>query len=196
MDNTDLCLLGVKYQSDKARGVGKHNYTPDYHKILNEYRNEWTNILEIGIGYYDLMVKVVGVNYAKGASLRMWREYFPNAHITGCDINPECMFEEERITTLICDQNDKKSLVNMIEKVGTPQFIIDDGSHYIRHQEKSFEVLWKYLENGGIYIIEDIAKKYLERIKGLADCKEDCKVLFEHRTNKDSQGFIAFIKCV
>ena len=191
---TDLCLLGIKYQSDKAQGVGKHNYTPDYHEILSPYRNNIKNMLEIGIGYYDLMVKVVGVNYSKGASLRMWREYFPNAHIHGCDINEECMFEAERITTHLCDQNDRKSLVKTIEKVGTPQFIIDDGSHYIRHQEKSFEVLWKYLENGGIYIIEDIAKKYLERIKGLADNKEDCNVIWEHSTKKDNQGFIAFKK--
>ena len=41
-----------------------------------------------------------------GASLRVWRDYFPNAIIYGADIDKDILFAEERIKTFYIDQLD------------------------------------------------------------------------------------------
>ena len=42
-----------------------------------------------------------------GNSLKVWKDYFPNAEIYGIDIDPSCKkFEDERTKIIICDQND------------------------------------------------------------------------------------------
>ena len=81
---TSLCLLAQKYYVDKCPAI-YHHYTPKYHKLLKD--KKVTVFLEIGIGNHELMAPIVGDHYIHGASLRMWRDYFPQAEIIGCDIN-------------------------------------------------------------------------------------------------------------
>ena len=85
---TPLCGLALKYGTDKGgnhllAGETCHQYTPTYYKLLEPYRYNIKSVLEIGVNY--------------GPSLRMWRDFFPNAHIIGLDSNAECLFNEERI---------------------------------------------------------------------------------------------------
>lgn len=189
---TSLCLLAQKYYVDKCPAI-YHHYTPKYHKLLKD--KKVTVFLEIGIGNHKLMAPIVGDHYIHGASLRMWRDYFPQAEIIGCDILEEVLFQEDRIRTYKVDQSSSVSLINMMNNIDKKcDVILDDGSHQQEHQILSFKTLWQYVADGGFYIIEDIHKENLEEMSELSHIFEDCKLRHIHEHNLDQQGFIVFVK--
>jgi hypothetical protein len=95
--------------------------------------------------------------YIHGASLLMWRDYFPEAQIYACDIREETLFQAERIKTIECDQSDVLSLLKMVGEFGGEfDIIIDDGSHIKEHQILTAKTLLPYLSRGGVYVIEDV----------------------------------------
>lgn len=168
--NTPLCILAYKYKSDKTNLYKKdnptqhcHNYTPHYYEILKDRKNNAKNILEIGIGFVDkaTMRHMKKFNYEPGASLKMWRDFFSNAQIYGIDISEKALIQENRITTYQCDQVDNKR----IEKLFNGKkfdLIIDDGSHQQIHQLKSLKIFLDYLNDDGIYIIEDVKNEIFD----------------------------------
>lgn len=199
---TYLCELGAKYFVDKCPSI-YHDYTPTYDSILGPLRHDIKTILEIGIGHNGLMKPICGENYKHGASLRMWRDYFPNARITSCDILEEVLFnDEERIETYLADQSNIESLESLVSKIkpnnGFFDFIIDDGSHIELHQTISFTTLWKYVRpNGGIYIIEDIwIGNDLDKMAELHKRHniDDAELVGKYDGTKDNQGFVIFRK--
>src|SRR3989344_4764947 len=122
---TKLFKIAYKYGTDKCPQI-KHSYTPFYYKLLNRRRKSIKKVLEIGIGYYKTMQDVAVIYdrglkryYHRGASLKMWRDFFPNAQIYGADIRPETIFEDERIKTYLCDERKEKDLIRLIEKTGS-----------------------------------------------------------------------------
>lgn len=143
---TDLCKLAQLYGTDKFPW-----YTPFYDALLRQHNA--FKILEIGIGTPSTMGHVP--DYKPGASLRMWRDYFPCAEVWGVDIDPAVMFHEERINTFCIDQADTLSLA-AISQGRQYDLIIDDGSHDPAHQILSATTLVPYLSPGGLYIIEDV----------------------------------------
>jgi hypothetical protein len=199
---TELCVLAKKFGSDKCPEI-LHCYTPTYHSLLNDRREKIKLMLEIGIGHSSLMAAIVGSHYIPGASLRMWKAYFPNAKITGCDIHRPVIstYDEERIHTFYADQSDEQSLdsliTNDLQQFGAHlDIILDDGSHVEEHQILSFRVLWKYIAVGGLYIIEDV---WINRLDYFATLPKefgftDVKVLHIHQHPRDAQGFIVFEK--
>jgi len=158
-------------------------------------------VLEIGIGNIPLMSNIVGNSYKPGASQRMWRDYFPNAQIIGCDIVKSVLFnDEERIHTFFADQSLKSSLKNLMRNVHSisenVDIIIDDGSHIEQHQRTSFRLLWDYVRpNGGIYIIEDISMNFesFQRIH-LDMGFTDAELIYAHKGKDDWDNFVAFRK--
>lgn len=160
---TEFCLLCEKYKTDKCKKY-RHNYSPHYNTILSPYRDEFKNILEIGIGFVGepgsgIMEHLREFGYERGASLRVWRDFFPAATIYGIDNREEAIFQEDRIKCILSDQTDKSRLENIFNDIEL-DFILDDGSHIANNQRESFYILEKYLKEGGIYIIEDINLKY------------------------------------
>jgi demethylmacrocin O-methyltransferase len=168
-----LTKLGSFYGTDKA--APKHRYTVLYERHLGHRRREPLRILEIGIGGYK--------QGTGGSSLRMWRTYFPKARVYGIDIEPRDL-REPRIRTFCGDQADEEFLREVIRRVGTPDLVIDDGSHRSRDVDRSFEVLFPLLAPDGVYVIEDTFYSYeteygggpsgtpgttVERIKQLVD---------------------------
>lgn len=128
--------IGRKHGTDKSSL---------YHCFLDFYEQELKgkkikSVLEIGI--------------MDGASLKMWREYFPEAEIVGIDIRPTTPVEG--VTSLVGDATDE----NFIKTLGEFDLIIDDGSHMTADQIKSFELLKPHLRKGGIYIVEDVHTSY------------------------------------
>lgn len=139
----DLTLLAKKYRSDKL----ENGYLEFYSKIFEPYRTEVKNILEIGI--------------FSGASLKMWSDYFPHAQIVGIDIVPT-QINHERVATEQGNQVDIEFLNRVVEKYGKFDIIIDDGSHMVSHQVKSFQhLMLNGVKSRGIYVIEDIGTNYL-----------------------------------
>ncbi len=145
---TPLCELAHKHGTDK---FGKHNYTSTYYEAFKDRTDRVKRVLEIGI--------------AKGRSLRMWEEFFPNASIYGFDRNPICAVNTGRIKSIIGDQKDIPVL-KAAAKVATAgreklDVIIDDGNHHWSLQLSTAEALLPFLADDGIYVIEDV----MERIR-------------------------------
>lgn len=134
---------------DLARQHGtdkyEHGYCPYYEELLYPwYAPLW--LLEIGV--------------MQGGSLRMWRDYYPLAHVFGIDHDPDSMISEDRIRTFCGAQQDTAFLDNVLAVVGSLNVIIDDGSHHPAHHLASFRHLWPHVVAGGWYVIEDCHSLY------------------------------------
>lgn len=196
---TDLCKLGELYKVDKCPAFKNHYYTPEYDALFSSIRKETKLVLEIGIGNIPLMASLTSQDYKPGASLRMWRDYFPNAEIVGCDILPDVQFTDDRIRTFVTDQSQVPSLETLAQKVGIHQradIIIDDGSHVEDHMVLTFKTLWKLLKTDGIYVIEDIRGSILDRITHLhQECGFiDAEILQIYKGVSYWDNFVAFRK--
>jgi hypothetical protein len=146
----DLNRLALLYGTDKN---GSHFYTQHYQRYFSAWRLRRLRILEIGVGGYE--------DASEGAwSLRMWKKFFPNAHIVGIDLFDKSHFSEERITVLQCDQTDATRLAAISAEYGPFDIIIDDGSHLNEHVIRSFHILFPLLQNPGFYAIEDLQTAY------------------------------------
>lgn len=158
---TELCELAMKYNSDKCPQIG-HCYTPFYYEYLKDKRNSVKKVLEIGVGTNHYKKLIPG--YVLGAGLRMWRDFFPNAHVYGIDIMPESIFTDDRLTTLHCDERDEQAVKNLISKIGSDiDLVIDDGSHHVNDQIFLLKTLMPLLDKGVTYIIEDCLRTRLIR---------------------------------
>ena len=153
---TPLCEIAYKYGTDKCPQIG-HVYTPFYYELLKDKRQSIKKVLEVGIGSKRRGMKGIS-QYVTGASLRMWRDFFPSAQVYGVDIFPELMFKDERITTFLCDEKDKKGLEKLISEIGSDiDLVVDDASHYSCNQIFLCQTLMPLLKKDVIYVIEDVA---------------------------------------
>jgi hypothetical protein len=131
-----------------------HCYAIDYHDLFAKHRDDAFALLEIGL---DDASKESG-RPADAPSLRVWRDYFPRATLYGYDINDFTVFNQERTITFQGDQGSRADLDRFIAQHGEPEFriVIDDGSHASSHQQASLAALFRHVESGGMYIIEDL----------------------------------------
>jgi hypothetical protein len=150
---TELCKLALKYFADKCPQLN-HMYTPFYYEFFSPMRNSIKKVLEVGVG--NNSIKKVFPEYRPGASLMMWRDFFPNAQIYGADMAREAIFEEDRIKTFYCNEFKKESIEALVEKTGTDiDFVLDDADHHMDRQIFLFNTLMPLLKKDVIYIIED-----------------------------------------
>ncbi len=194
-----LNILCDKYGSDKGETKqGGHPYTWDSHTYTDIYellfqlrRNDVQLVVECGLGTNNPDIKSsMGVNGIPGASLRVWRDYFPAAKIIGMDIDKNILFQEKRIATYHCDQTSKESIQNFVKaanlKHQSVDVIIDDGLHEFQAGVCLLENLYKYLTVDGYYIIEDIALadafKYIKYFSKKGN-KFNVKLIDLHRPN-------------
>lgn len=161
-----LTLLSQKYGTDKGSynlqnpyPWSPHSYTKYYEILFSNNRDNVRKVFECGIGSVDeTLVSNMTTSGKSGASLRMWKDYFPNAQIFGADIDSKVMFSEERIFTYTMDQTNPKSIIDFWEKVQVEDFdlIIDDGLHTYSAGITLFENSFHKLKEGGWYVIEDV----------------------------------------
>lgn len=160
---TELCEIAYKYGTDKCPQI-KHCYTPYYYQMFKDKRTKIKKVLELGIGRFRNMQDKEWVyddnlkrKYFKGASLKMWRDFFPNAMVYGADIRPETLFSDERITTFLCDERKKEDLENLIKNIGSDiDLVVDDASHHVYDQIFASSTILPFLDKGATYIIEDV----------------------------------------
>ena len=151
---TPLCKLAFKYSTDKCPKI-KHVYTPFYYELLKDKKHTFKKVLEMGIGYKETMPYYP--RYQTGASLKMWRDFFPNAMVHGADISPKAMFEDERIKTYLCDERKKCDIERLVMQTGSDiDLVVDDGSHRLHHQVYLCKTIMPLLQKSVIYIIEDV----------------------------------------
>jgi hypothetical protein len=168
--------LSIKYKMDKNIASGCHNYIPGYTELFEKKRNNVKKMLEIGIGSVEngQMSGVINYGYKTGNSLKCWKEYFPNATIYGVDIYEHNELNTENIIIFKADQSNQTDLTNIIENINDClDIIIDDGSHLGEHQVFSFLFLNKWLSKDGIYVIEDIQPKNIDKFLDLSIFPKD-----------------------
>lgn len=130
-----LSRLARKYGTDKL----KHGYISHYAKLFQGIRTTPIVMLEIGFG--------------KGASMGMWREYFPHATIYCLDKDHQ-KFKFKNASLVVGDQSDSVVLQSLATR--KYDLVIDDGSHKPEHQQITLNKLLPQIKPGGLYIIEDL----------------------------------------
>lgn len=161
---TVLCEIAYKYGTDKCPQI-KHSYTPFYYEYLKDKRNSTKKVLEFGIGHtrknwhnpQEISKDKFVSNLQNGASLRMWRDFFPNAQIYGADISPLALFSDKRIKTYLCDETKQDEVQKLVREIGKDiDLVIDDASHHVDDQISLAKSLLPLLKKDVIYIIEDV----------------------------------------
>ena len=163
-----LTELANRFGSDKGTegpgpGFRGHNYTPVYEDYLRDYRDRAFSLVEIGLGVKGdrWEAKIVQGRNTGGASVKMWREYFPRARIYGLDVNECAYLDDERTRTFVADQGNVEDLERVVEAVPSFDVVLDDGSHRPDHQQISLDFLFPRLSPGGLYFIEDLLENGL-----------------------------------
>src|SRR5947207_6783364 len=135
------------YDTDKI----KHYYLEVYDPVLAPWADKDVKLLEIGIH--------------RGGSLKLWRDYFPRASITGIDLKLPDGFMPERIQLFQGSQSDTRFLSEVAGKIAPDGFdiIIDDASHIGELSKTTFWHLFDHhLKPGGLYAIEDEGTGYFD----------------------------------
>ncbi|MBF0817513.1 class I SAM-dependent methyltransferase [Microbacterium paludicola] len=167
-----LTDLAIRFGTDKWGGDGnfQHWYTPHYERHLGHLRDEEFMLLEIGIGGYASPGQ-------GGASLRMWKEFFPRAQIVGLDIQDKEFVREPRIHPHRGSQDDPSVIEQIVAEHGRPTVVVDDGSHNPQHIRATFGFLFPLLADGGIYAIEDTQTSYWPAFGGSPDLQDRTKTM-------------------
>lgn len=148
-----------------AQGTDKGRwYGGLYDVLLSPVREYIRCVVEIGVGTMvpgapSSMVGWGADNYRPGASLRAWRDFFPNAHIHGVDIAADTRIDSEfRITTHLCDSSNPDQVATMLKAVTPliPDLMIDDGCHALPAQIATFRNFFPALRAAGLYVVEDV----------------------------------------
>lgn len=124
------------------------HYFEIYERHLSRFRGREVHILEIGV--------------SQGGSLDMWRSYFGDScKIYGVDNNPHCKsFEREGVKIFIGDQKNRKFLRSLAREIPRIDILIDDGGHIMKEQKNTFNELYRYVSDDGVYICEDLFTSY------------------------------------
>lgn len=125
-----------------------HSYIPIYEDILKDYRHAAKYILEIGL--------------MSGESLRMWNNYFDGTvYGMDCEIKPIggkadlTAVIKEGYNIVIGDASKKEDVEKYFSKIKF-DVIIEDANHEIDQQVSIYQNLKPHLNEGGMYIIEDV----------------------------------------
>lgn len=153
---------GSPLENDVFGGGGSrwnyHAYTDFYEQFFGPWRAHIKNVFECGIGTTNLgITSNMGLAGMPGASLRMWKELFPNANIYGADIDKEVLFTEDRIQTYWLDQTNPGSVEALARTLpNNLDLIIDDGLHSADAAITLLKGMFGNLRPGGIYVVEDV----------------------------------------
>ena len=158
-DLDELDRLGVDANTNKAsswrapdgREIKNEGMLSRYDFFLSRLRDQGvTKMLELGAGPDDNI----------GASVRMWKRYFPEtAEIHVADIKPSAMaLKDEGFFPHVGDLGYQPFLKRLAAR--TWDFVIDDASYLWIHQILSFRTLFPALRSGGIFICEDLCTSF------------------------------------
>jgi hypothetical protein len=158
----DLASLARYFGTDKW---GAHRYAQHYEHHFGKFKHDAFTLLEIGIGGYKREKQ-------GGASLRMWKAFFPKAQIIGLDIEDKSFVVEPRIATYQGGQTNEPLLRTIVSSAKNLRIIVDDGSHRPEHIRRTFEILFPLLPAGALYAIEDTQTSYWPRFGGSLDLND------------------------
>jgi cephalosporin hydroxylase len=152
--------VGATFLAHTGRPTTKWTHYPDVYDLY------FSRIRQVNPTGH---VKLIEIGVAEGGSLDVWRAYFGSTcSVVGIDVNPRIDGEiDAGITVLTGSQADPVVLNQALTQLGgSVDVVIDDGSHLGRDQIASFEHLWPRLNEGGIYIVEDLHTSYWSEFEG------------------------------
>ena len=165
-----LAELNKITQSDKGT---HHSYIDMYYEqSMSKYKDKDVTLLEIGVN--------------AGKSLELWGQYFNDqSTIIGIDKKITVPYQptKKNMRYVIGDATKEAT----IKKLDNIDIIIDDGSHRIQDQLKSFNLLYPKLKEDGVYVIEDIRDldSTLKQFKGLENSHNVTVKIFDFRNLKN-----------
>jgi len=115
--------------------------------------------------FYDKKISFLEIGIQNGGSIEVAQKLFdPKSSLSGLDIDPRCsdisnILKDVKI--YIGSQVDEQ-LLNKIATDHNKNFdvIIDDGSHIQSHMIFTFTRMFQFINDGGIYLIEDTHTNY------------------------------------
>ncbi len=143
------------YGSDKSN---HHTYQDIYAFICSKMNGTTPiSILEIGLGS------------SKQPSMNAFCEFIHNNNLNidyiGVDINQEFLIDpqQSRVKLMRFDQLDRNSALQLVANLSSHNvaLIIDDGLHTAEANFSAFNNLISFVNNGAIYIIEDINRNQI-----------------------------------
>jgi glycosyltransferase involved in cell wall biosynthesis len=149
-----MTILAERFNTDKNRHTGnRHFYSRIYDKLLSARRFSLRRLMEIG-----LCRGLAEQNQTEMPSVELWQTYFPFCHVIGVDLTDFSRFNNERLSSLVCDQSKPDQLRAVAASVepGSLDVIIDDGSHASFDQQATLREFFPLLADGGWYFIEDL----------------------------------------
>ena len=152
----DQPSLEELYHSHRGKVSDKwSSYLPVYERSFERFRRSPVRLLEVGI--------------QNGGSLEIYQAYLPEGSlIVGCDINPKCQtLQYDRNVHVVVGDCGATSTQDAVTAI-SPRFdiIIDDGSHRSSDIIRTFLMYFPLLEEGGIFIIEDLHASYWKDWEG------------------------------
>ena len=188
---TELCLLGIKYPTDKSpynsdKNLHKHAYTSIY------------NLLFSNIKYNDIKLGELGI--LENHSMLSWREFFPNAKLYGFEWFDSRLDKAIADGIINCDYikmdvTDSKSIEEVLTNTGSNfDILMDDSTHMFEDQITFINVAYKHLKPGGFLIIEDIfisanEEDYSKQLDHLSDYFSSATFIFANHDLKHSPGW-------
>lgn len=120
-----------------------HSYGPFYDGLFAPFKDRPVRLLEVGVH--------------RGASVRLWRDYFPRGEVVGVDRDLSLVergVAGERVKLIEMDAY----AAGAAGGLGEFDVIIDDGSHAIDAQIAVIEMYLPLLRPRGVMVIEDVAE--------------------------------------
>jgi GT2 family glycosyltransferase/cephalosporin hydroxylase len=131
------------------------------------YLNEYNRLLA---GYQDRPVRLLEIGIQNGGSLEILSCYFSKAEkIIGCDIDQRCeqlRFDDNRISIVVGDANSDDCQQLILQQSASFDIIVDDGSHKSSDIVRAFARYFPYLNDGGVYVVEDLHCSYWADFEG------------------------------
>jgi hypothetical protein len=147
--------LWSEFLTSSERIVTKwKHYFPAYETHLARFVNRPIVFLEFGCGH--------------GGSLQLWKRHLgPHALIVGVDVRFDCkQFEEDQIVVRIGSQSDLDFLAALLAEFGSPDVVLDDGSHQMSDVVATFRYLYPRTAPQGVYMVEDLHTSYWDDYGG------------------------------
>lgn len=147
---TNSKKLFESFKNSKYRSLKHTNYFEIYDQIFKNFINKKIVFVEVGV--------------SNGGSLFMWRDYLGSeARIIGIDFNPTARkWEKYGFDIFIGNQSDPEFWKFFYEKVGSIDILVDDGGHTNEQQIQTIDNSYKFINNGGVIVVEDVHASYLK----------------------------------
>jgi hypothetical protein len=126
-----------------------HSYLPLYQQLLAKKKDTAKHVLEVGIW--------------AGGSIKLWSDFFTNAHVYGLDIMDRSRVWDKLVTdpkiTLYTNQNAYDPTFfkqTFLDKGIRCDFMLDDGPHTLESMKQFVRLYSQIMTEDGILIVEDV----------------------------------------